>query len=265
VYTNLLISSITGVITFGWTTFLDSDQSLFYSVVVFGATLFTYNLHRILRLKEIQHTYSHRHIWLIQHPVILYALAGIGLALTGVFYILYFFSLYSFLILGLVGLISVSYAWRIKAGRKTLRELPYLKIYLIALSWMLVCFVWPIISEQKHIIDYWMVIVASYLYVFAATIPFDIRDYTFDARDQKTIPHIIGEKNAKLVAVASLVTSYSLLTYFSSDVVTNLLFMMAYLGMFLLIVFTRQKNYELYFSFLIDAWILFFGLGFLTL
>lgn len=262
VYSNLLISIVAGILVYGFSTYLESEKSLFYSLVVFGATLFTYNLHRILRLKDLQLDYSNRHLWIIKHPSILYLLATAGLCISCFFYFVHFFSSSSLIILGGVGLISASYAWRIKVNRKALRELPYVKIYLIGISWVVVCFVWPILHEQLRITDYWQILLASFLYIFAATIPFDIRDFRFDSPDQKTIPHLFGEKNSKLIGAISLILSFVLLAWNSTDFLYNELVILAYLGMLCLIILTRQKNHELYFSLLIDGWIIFFGLAF---
>jgi hypothetical protein len=261
VYTNLLISAVTATVSFGWATYLGSYEADLYAIVTFGATLFTYNLHRILRSKDRQNNYSHRHTWILQNPIILYVLAAIGLGLCSTIYFIYFIDFKSSIILAAVGVISITYAWRIKVHRKTLRELPYVKIYLIALSWVLVCIVWPIVQEEKNITDYWLIISASYLYIFAATIPFDIRDYPFDSPEQRTIPHIIGERNSLLVGVLALLLSYLQLSSYTNFSMNNLLFVIAYLGMLVLLVFTRQKNHELYFSLVIDGWIILFGCG----
>lgn len=260
-FSNVLISLVAGALTFGFATHLKSEKAFLYGVVVFGATLFTYNLHRIMRLREIQPNYSIRQQWLLKHPFVIYVLGSIGL-LIGVFvYFVHFYSLYSILILGFVGIISTTYAFKTKVDRKSLRELPYIKIYLIGISWTLVCFVWPILQEQLLVADYWSILFAGFLYIFSATIPFDIRDADYDSPSQKTIPHLVGEKYSKMIAVLTLLLSFGFIAIYSVDALSNLPLLIAYLGMLLLIVFTKQKNQELYFSFLIDGWIVFLGWG----
>jgi 4-hydroxybenzoate polyprenyltransferase len=105
------------------------------------------------------------------------------------------------------------------------------------------------------------VIIAGFLFVFSATIPFDIRDAIYDAPQQKTIPHLVGIKWSKMIAAAALLTSFFLLFSYSSQVLHNTFFLTGYTGLFLLILFTKQRNPELYFSFLIDGWIAFWGAG----
>ena len=258
-YSNLLISLIAGALTFGFSIHLQSNHSFLYAVVVFGATLFTYNLHRILRLREIQLNYSNRHLWIIKHPAILYLLAIVGIGISVAFYFIFFFTLPSLLMLGAVGVISVIYAWRFNISAKTLRELPYAKIYLIAISWTIVCFVWPLVNEGLNINDYWGVILSGILYIFSATIPFDIRDASFDSLHQKTIPHLVGEKQAKRIGLITLAVSYCLLCWYSAALIYDAFTITAYLGLGSLILFTRQKNHELYFSLLIDGWIIFYA------
>lgn len=258
-YSNLLISLVAGALTFGFSTHLASKNSFLYAVVVFGATLFTYNLHRILRLREIQMNYSNRHRWIIKHPAILYLLATVGIGISGAFYFIFFFTLPSLLMLGAVGVISVTYAWRFNISAKTLRELPYAKIYLIAISWTIVCFVWPLVNEGLNINDFWGVILSGTLYIFSATIPFDIRDASFDSPHQKTIPHLVGEKQTKRIGLITLAVSYCLLCWYSAALIYDAFTITAYLGLGSLILFTRQKNHELYFSLLIDGWIMFYA------
>jgi hypothetical protein len=260
-FSNLLISLVAASLSYGFTSHLKVETPLLYALVVFGATLFTYNLHRILRGRETQSDYSIRHRWLIQHPVFLYSLAGIGLTLGISVYVLSFIAVESLLVLGIVGLISVAYALKLKADSTSLREFPYLKIYLIGVSWTLVCLVWPLFQEHLLITSYWKVITAGFLFVFSATIPFDIRDSIYDPPEQKTIPHLVGVKWSKIIAVASLLISYILLTSYSLQALENPFFWMGYAGMLLLVVFTKQRNPELYFSLLIDGWIVFWGLG----
>jgi hypothetical protein len=255
---------VAGSLVFGFTSYLGANNAEYYFITAFGATLFTYNLHRILRRKEIHLQHSIRHVWIVKHPIILYALAIIGLGLSSVFYLLYFINLTSLILLGTIGVISVFYAWRVKSSGKTLREIPYLKIYLIAVSWVVVCFVWPILQEQHHVSDYWHILLSSLLFIFSATIPFDIRDLPFDAAHQKTIPHIFGVKKAKIIALAALIISFLLLNGYTTDILSNPYFIIGYVGMFVWILFTQQKNNELYFSLLIDGWIIFYGLGMFT-
>ncbi len=260
-FSNILISLAAASIAYGFTTHLNVDTPLLYALVVFGATLFTYNLHRILRRREIQQDYSDRHRWLTQHPLFLRSLAGIGLTLSIAVYFRSFIAVDSLIILGLVGLISATYALKIRADGTSLREIPYIKIYLIGVSWTLVCFVWPLFQEQLPISPYWKIITSGFLFVFSATIPFDIRDAIYDAPEQKTIPHLVGIKWSKIIAGASLVTSFFLLFSYSPQVLHNTFFLTGYTGLFLLILFTKQRNPELYFSFLVDGWIVFWGLG----
>ena len=50
----------------------------------------------------------------------------------------------------------------------------------------------------------WLLFAHRLCFVFAITIPFDIRDLKYDSLQLKTIPAIFGEKKAKYFAYASL-------------------------------------------------------------
>lgn len=56
-------------------------------------------------------------------------------------------------------------------------------------------------------------VISRFLFVFAITIPFDIRDIKYDHVKLKTIPIIVGITKAKAIAIIALLTLQLVSTY----------------------------------------------------
>ena len=169
-----------------------------------SGTLTIYALHRMVALHiggaqppegrfEIMKTFR-RHI-------IFYAV------LAAVIAAYFYWLLPTFLKLSLLvrNLIALGYVLPLLNGRR-LRDLPYLKIFLIALSWAWITVVAPAqsvgLAFDPSII---MMSMERACFIFAITIPFDIRDM---AQDQQaavsTLPGQWGILRAKRIALVAL-------------------------------------------------------------
>ena len=266
VYTNLLISCCAGTIVYGFVNYLGVPNEWHYFVCVFGATLFIYSFQRIIRLRGFKNSSSKRHIWLQKNKFFIYAFAFSGLVLAALFYLLFFFSISSFIFLSIIGFCSLLYPLRLKKNLPTLRELPFLKIHIIALSWTLVCLVWPLFYNQTSFIaSYFIIFIANYLFFIAITIPFDIRDLPFDLPNQKTIPQLYGIKKSKMIAFLLLSISFVLLAYVELGFLFNPLFYTTYFGNAFLLFYIKSNTSELVFSGVLDGWLMLYGLMWLAL
>lgn len=98
-----------------------------------------------------------------------------------------------------------------------LRNVPGLKIFLIAVAWAGLTTLYPFYHNSLPIgLNEWLVFVSRFLFVIVLTIPFDIRDLDFDSQDIKTIPKILGIRNTKLVSIILLICSLLLSSLFLS-------------------------------------------------
>lgn len=262
IYGNLLISFSAGLLSFGLVVFLNINNSIYYFFSVFFATIFIYNFQRIPRLDEVTDQYSDRHIWLKKNKNTLYFLIVIGLFGSVITYFQFLTIQNDFVFLIVIGIVGILYALKSLKG-KALRDFPYIKIHLIALTWVLVIAVWPILREEKSIINYIELLIALYLILIAITIPFDIRDLTYDSIQKKTIPQLIGVQLSKLVSSLLLTFGYLLIALFLSDFIQNPFYYISFVGFLGLILNSQKERKEMYFSGLIDGWILFLGLMFL--
>lgn len=253
VFSNGLISVSAGMLAFGSAEFLASDlDPKLYGLFVFGATLFTYNFQRLVKVAfRDNRVLSSRNYWIGTHQLQLKALSFFGLILAAFIYFFYLFQLGSFLLLLPLVTISVLYAVRFFKA-KNLRELPYVKIHLIAFVWMSASVLLPSISCNKTTLDSILFAISIYFYILAITIPFDIRDLGFDKNEQKTLPQLIGVNKSKLLALVCILISF-LLFFTVNAYQSTLLLGLAFGVQITLILATNQKREELYFSGAIDG------------
>lgn len=141
-----------------------------------------------------------------------------------------------------------------------LRNIPGLKPFLITIVWTLSTVLLPILEAQEmHITvnmrDTVILIAKRFLFIFALTVPFDIRDLFEDNKlGVRTIPVIIGEKWAYLFCQA-LLGAYILLLFiyqksFNADFLS--LTFTAFLTGWLIFKSKWEKN-EYYYFFYMDG------------
>lgn len=263
VYGNVLVAFSAGSLAFSFSDYNSLENPILYGFFLFFGTLFIYNIQRLLRFKEISKNTSLRHYWIKKNKNTLFIMlffSGFGALLTLLFLRS---NISALIILFFAGVLSLLYAFRFDTKKRTVRELPYLKIHLIAISWTLLAFAWPIINssvgfEAKHI---WYC-VALYFYIVGITIPFDIRDLPFDSPAQKTIPQVVGVKRSKVIGVVMLVISGVIIVVKTTSALYNPLLYIAYGSQLFFIYKTRITSKELLFSGGIDGSILFLAFFF---
>ncbi len=180
-----------------------------YLFIIFFATMLEYNFHRLITLLIRKETLNNeKHSWLRNHVIAFYFL--MTFSAIGFFITILFAKTEIIITLLPIGLITIFYSLPIfKTPKKLfrLREISILKIFLISTVWALSSVLLPVIQAEKHfdrIHVLWMLI-ERILFVFAITIPFDIRDMKSDKQAElKTIPLLIGEKKSIQLAVLSL-------------------------------------------------------------
>ena len=142
------------------------------------------------------------------------SLIPLGLFLSSAAQVLMFF----------LGVIAVAYnlpLFTVGDKKFGLRNIPGLKLFLIALIWSLSCVLLPIIETGMPIpsSDTIVLIAKRFLFIAAITVPFDIRDLFQDkSNDLKTIPVVFGEKKAYLFCQVLLLIYLSLLFLFTKSI-----------------------------------------------
>ena len=146
-----------------------------------------------------------------------------------------------------------------------MRELPYIKIHLIAFAWVTVLILFPTLNEGSINESIMWVSIAHYLYFVAVAIPFDIRDLKFDKDTQKTIPQVVGMFWAKGSSLVLLIMFFVLMCWRIPALIVSPTFYIAVLVQFVLVVFMNESRGDLYCAGLIDGGITILGVSYFLL
>ncbi len=155
-------------------------------------------------------------------------------------------------------LISILYPLLIKINNKQygIRNIPFLKIFLISFTWSYVTLLLPNLYYDFEL-DYFLVssFFERFLFVLAIAMPFDIRDYNCDKI--QTIPNTIGVINSKILAWFCLFIIQVLLIIHA---VHSNITIPVFLGLFLsieicslVIYFTNPERSSFFYSILVES------------
>lgn len=194
-----------------------------YSLFLFFATLLIYNYRKFLFPdKEQVMPNTVRSIWIRAHR----GFYGITCLIACLGMLVSLFNLNSGSLFYLVPLfvISLFYATPLsfkKASQSQLRSLPFLKIFLVAGVWSFVSVIFPQLQDSNFTFisgEVAFQFTSRFLFLFAITLPFDIRDMEIDAALKiVTFPIALGvKKTVQLAQISMLLFCLMYLIYFFS-------------------------------------------------
>lgn len=183
-----------------------------YLLLIFFATLFEYNRNRLIELffyKEEQNTKKRKWILKNRKKLLFFGIISVVVLLVAVFttkpQVLFVFIF--------LGILTFLYSMPVSGNKSylfKLRDVPYLKIFLIAFVWSALTVFLPAIQAGEEIfnVQVELLFAERFFFIFAITIPFDIRDMQVD-RDAglKTIPLLVNQKKALTLSYLSLFIS----------------------------------------------------------
>lgn len=166
------------------------------------------------------------------------------------------FSFELILLLLPIALVSFLYPVGVKEDSNSflaLRELPYLKIFLISVSWALVTLILPLVYAENEInFNVFVEFVFRVAFVMAITLPFDIRDVKSDKNEMKTLPQIMGVKKAKLLSYI-LILSNILYYFFRPGDYSFFLVLIVFLLLIFLVSKSNTQKDLYFFNVLIES------------
>ena len=224
------------------------------SQFVFFATLLTYNFQRVVKLKQRQKQLKTD--WQEENKTSTYFIMIISAII--ILYYFYYFKPSTQIAIIFSGILSLLYPFRI-------RNIPFVKIFVIALVWTISTML-LLILENNMLINQNLILHLSvrFLFVFAISIPFDIRDLRFDDKKMKTIPIVFGERKAKLIGVMALffcelITIVQML-YFDMEFHNLIALICIFFLSAILIIKSSQAKTAIYFSFWVESLSIYFYL-----
>lgn len=192
----------------------------------FFATLFAYNL---------SHWVSDKEKW----RFLIMIFSGLISLVLGFLYLKF----QMILVLAVLAFISIYYSYAF--NKKTLRNLPHLKMISIALVWSVTA-VLPVFNDVENLnFNLLNLILSLFFFVVTITIPFDIRDLEQDEKTIKTLPQQFGVVGSIKLGVVFILLSLTLfLNYFSFKIDLHLLpfIITLFLALIFLLSSVKIKN-----------------------
>lgn len=231
-------------------------DNVYYGFVC-SSTLFIYGIHRIIGIQKtfslnqkgryhIVNTYK-------SHIQIYTVLSGIGSA--------YFFTqlptqIQLFFIIP--GMMSILYTLPLFTKKRRLRDVHYIKIFVIAVVWSITTAVLPAHLLHKSINVIALIGLERFLFFLSITIPFDIRDKRIDEQsDVKTLVHVLGIEHSVRLSIGLLIGAFFIdLILFRTDLISLqsiIAFGITYLLTALCIMLVSNRSSDYYFTGLLDG------------
>lgn len=244
---------------------LKAQPDKYVLLFVFCATLLIYNLSMLLsKPKNPQESPFKRVRWIFSHHRLIISITLIA-ALCLIPLGLWYLSLQSQLLMGFIGIIALAYNFpflKLNEKKIGLRNLPGIKLFLIAFVWAISCVLLPIVELENtfssitiSLRETLLLVSKRFIFICAITIPFDLRDLFQDKLyELKTIPTIFGEKKTLLICQGFLVSYILLLLLFTKTFnldVIGLAFTIFLTGW--LIFKSNLKRNEYYYFFFLDG------------
>lgn len=166
---------------------------------------------------------------------------------------LFFLTLHQFLFLSHLAFIAIFYTKNFFWINFPLRKIAYQKVFLVSYVWVAMAVIFPIISAQSTLnLNLFYLFLARLLSFVALVLPFDIRDSETDQQMQlATIYNKMGKTYYNLLIAILLLISLCLHYYVFPTYI--LLFIVIHILIFVLNIFAKPQNHELYFTGLIDG------------
>jgi 4-hydroxybenzoate polyprenyltransferase len=255
-YSNIFIATCALSMTAQTLFILDKD--LFFSLplygIVFFSTLVIYALHRLVSLKKVDKSLNVKRFIIIEEyktHIQVYAV----LSVTGGAICFFFLNTNTQIALVIPALLSLGYVIPFLGNNKLrLRDLNFVKIFLIAIVWTYVTVLLPFMETGiQPDIQYAFMLLERCLFVFLITLPFDLRDREIDKRNNvMTIPAKIGVQNTLYLSVIVLLL-WIVLIWFIYPVNTALALSVSGLSTGFFVYHSPDQKHDYYFTALIDG------------
>lgn len=248
IHSNIFIALGALLFTFESQLLLGQDPAWHpYLFIIFFATFFEYNLHRLYTLVYYKKALEHpKHEWLSQNKGLFYLL--LGLSALGLLVSVFLAKPKVLLALAPFAFLTIFYTvplFKYKGAQFRLRDLPFLKLPLIALNWTFITILLPIIQHESVIVWNELIPIAfeRFIFIFVLCLPFDIRDIETDRQSKlKTIPNTIGAKaswNLMLWLTISISMFSGIYHFINDGVLCSLAFILS--GLYTIVVIQSNK------------------------
>ena len=262
IYSNWLIALSAAALTLGFCEILALQHRFLNAALIGFGTLFMYNFQRILAFPALKPLPSERLQWMMIHKLGVSLTAALALSFAAVLSFLAIFEWSALILLVAALVLGVFYSGKIPGLRMPLREIPYIKIHVIAFVWLMCCGYFPWLNSATGDSHAFAFVSIHYAYLIAITIPFDIRDMQNDYGTQRTIPQVLGARKSVLLGQVLLLLFAFLAVWLDPVLIYRPLFSIAVLYQLLLLQICRPGSPDWLFSGMIDGGIILLGISY---
>ncbi len=247
-YTNVYIALAAAFLTYSSFYLVQGQVSWATTGLVFFATWFIYLIHRIIGIAKIEsfvHTIRVKKITTLRQLNYLFSIvSAIGIGICA-------FQLPTqvYPILGACAITSIFYAIPIPFFKKRLRDIHYIKIVLISITWSLVTIAIPwVLSGTVSLLACSLLCIERAVFIFAITLPFDIRDRKVDKKQSvNTISNTLGTRNTIYLSCLSLMLASALLICIA-PITTSGILILTYFLIAAFITRTSEKRSDYFYT-----------------
>ena len=220
---------------------------------VLFSTIFVYNFIRLRKVSTNEHWLS---FFLSENKK-----AVLFLSIISFVFILFqsfFLNVKSIIALIPFGLSALFYVSPISFNNQfsfSLRSIAFFKIFLIAFTWAGVTVLFPLINYELSIgLNEVILFMQRFLIIVVITIPFDIRDLSYDHENLKTLPQVIGLERSKVFGIFFLMLFLGLELFKSQsdNIGLRINFVVALISMFFLIR-ANEDQHKYYCAFYVES------------
>ncbi len=231
-------------------------MDLGYLSLIFCSTLLIYSLHRIVGIKSTVPPSDQGRFFVIRkyrsHISIYAVLAFIGCLVS-----IIFTPLYMIYCLFPTSIISFAYVLPLLKSQRRLRDLNYIKIVLIAITWAYAACI-PLIINELPVSQIVISFIEKVIFILLITLPFDIRDIKIDRlANLKTIPMALGLKNTYRLCYLLLILGLVFFYLLEQPSLVSPIFvntgLIIYAITFFAIELSKNKHDDIYYSGLVDG------------
>lgn len=156
--------------------------------------------------------------------------------------------------IGVLG-ITLLYTLSFFPNRKNARNWAGVKIYIVALCWVGVTLVLPLLNADISFgLDFFLKCIQRFLLVFVLILIFEILDMANDDPHLQTVPQQIGVKRTKFFGLLLLIPFYFLEFFKTNFIEKQLLVNLVLVGMLsLFLIFANEKRSKYYTSFWVES------------
>ena len=148
---------------------------------------------------------------------------------------------------------------------KTLRQVSYLKIIVVAIVWAGFTVLIPSVEAGEEIsLKLLLLAVQRFLIVVVLTLPFDIRDVKYDAISLQTIPKKIGIEKTKRLGLGLMIFALLIEYGINANNISKNVFMVFFFASLVFLMRSKINQSKFYSSFLVESlpiiwWLLLLG------